>query len=143
MKYTVEATINRPISLVVELYNAPSNHIKWMPGILSHQITSGNRREPATESTFKFKVNGRDFIIKETIIKNDSTEIVAEFISNGAINTQVTQFSKIDDDSTSYKVNESFELKGFMKVIGILMPGSFKKQTKQFVEAFKGFSENQ
>lgn len=143
MKYTVEATINRPMSQVVKLYNDPSNYMKWMPGILSHQITSGSNREPGTESTFRFKMNGRDFTVEETIIKNDLTEIVAQFTSGSTVNNQVTQFSKIDDATTFYKVNESFELKGFMKVIGFLMPSSFKKQTKQFVEAFKNFSENQ
>ena len=87
-------------------------------------------------------MNGRDFTIKETTIKNDLTEIVVQFVSYGTINTQATQFSKIDDNSTLYEVKESFQLKGLMKVIGFLMPGSFKKQTKQFVEAFKNFSEN-
>ena len=86
---------------------------------------------------------GKEFFIEETIIKNEETEIRAEYVSSGTVNTQTTLFWKIDDNKTAYKVNESFKLKGFMKVIAFLMPSSFKKQTREFVEAFKSFSESQ
>jgi hypothetical protein len=32
-------------------------------------------------------------------------------------------------------------MSGFMKVIGFLMPGSFRKQSRQHLEDFKAFAE--
>ena len=142
MKYTIETRIEKPLEEVLEQFHEPSNYMKWMPGIISHQVTSGENREAGSKSVFKFKMNGRDFEIEERVLKNEEHEVVAEFVSNGTVNIQTTQFSKIDANNTTYTVNESFKLKGLMKVIGFLMPGSFKKQTKAFVEAFKNFAEN-
>lgn len=143
MKYAIETVIEKPLAEVLEQFHDSSKYMMWMPGIKSHQTISGNQRETGSQSEFEFRMNGKDFSIKETIIKNKMTEVTAEYISNGTVNTQTTQFWKIDDNKTAYKVHESFKLSGFMKVIGFLMPYSFKKQTKEFVEAFKRFSENQ
>ncbi|MEO1033879.1 MAG: SRPBCC family protein [Bacteroidota bacterium] len=143
MKYTIETIISKPLQQVTQLYNDTSNNSKWMPGFISHEINSGSHRNAGSRSTFTFKMNGRDFTMTETIIKNNLTEIVVEFISNGTVNTQITQFSKINEHSTSYRVHESFKLKGFMIIIGLLMPNAFKKQTRKFVDAFKSFAENQ
>ena len=143
MQYTIETTIKKPLKEVIGQFHDPSNYMKWMPGIKSHQIISGIQRDVGSKSIFKFSVNGRDFSIEETIIKNDATEIIAKYVSNGTVNMQTTKFSAINENKTSYEVQESFKLKGFMKVIGLVMPSSFKKQTKEFVEAFKEFCENQ
>lgn len=142
MKYTIETIIEKPLDQVTQLYNDPLNYIKWMPGIISHQITSGKNREAGSTSIFTFKMNGRDFILEETVLKNDLSEIMAQYRSNGTVNTQITQFSAIDVHNTRYTVIESFQLKGWMKVIGFLMPEAFKKQTRRFVQAFKNFSEH-
>ncbi|GAA4272893.1 SRPBCC family protein [Aquimarina gracilis] len=143
MKYTVETIIEKPLDQVIELYNNPTYYRDWMPGIISHTITSGNKREQGTKSVFKFQMNGKNFNIEETIIKNRNTEIVSQFVANGTVNIQCTLFSETSNGNTLYQVNESFQLKGFMKIIGFLMPGSFKKQTEQFVQAFKQYAENQ
>ncbi|MFP2994817.1 SRPBCC family protein [Spongiivirga sp. MCCC 1A20706] len=142
MKYTIETIIQKPLHEVTQLYNNINNNSKWMPGLITHETISSHNREPGSKSIYTFNMKGRDFTITETILQNNLTEIIAEFTSNGTVNTQTTQFSKINDTSTSYKVHESFKLTGFMKVIGFLMPGSFKKQTRQFVDAFKEFAES-
>lgn len=141
MNYTVKTIIQKPLEEVLEQFHEPSNYMKWMPGIRGHQTVLGAQREAGSKSIFEFTINGRDFTIEETVMKNDRTEITAKYVSNGTINTQTTKFSILDVNQTGYEVHESFELKGFMKVIGFLMPGSFKKQTKEFVEAFKSFVE--
>ncbi|MEM8510208.1 MAG: SRPBCC family protein [Bacteroidota bacterium] len=142
MQYTIETIIEKSLEEVLEQFHTPSNYMKWMPGITSYRKISDHQREAGSKSIFEFTMNGKDFTIEETIVKNDMREIIAEYISSGTLNVQTTVFSKIDQDKTRYSVNEAFKLKGFMKVIGLLMPGSFKKQTKKFVEAFKNFVEN-
>jgi len=142
MEYTVETTIQKPLQEVLEQYHQSSNYMKWMPGIKSYKNTKGTQREEGSKSVYEFTMNGRDFTIEETIIKNEGTAIIAKYVSNGTLNTQTTKFIPIDENTTRYKVQESFELKGFMKLIGFLMPSSFKKQTKEFVEAFRYFAVN-
>ena len=39
--------------------------------------------------------------------------------------------------------DQEFRFKGFMKIIGLLMPGAFKKQSKKYLEDFKYFVENE
>ena len=44
---------------------------------------------------------------------------------------------------TKYISEQEFQFKGFMKVIGFIMPGAFKKQSMKYLEAFKNFAESQ
>lgn len=141
MNYTVETRIEKPMDEVVRLYNDPSYYATWMPGIQRYRITAGRYREAGSKAIFSFKMEGREFNIEETVLKNEGNKIVAEYLAKGTRNTQTTMFVEIDAESTRYTVNESFHLKGFMKVIGLLMPGAFKKQTQRFVTAFKNFAE--
>lgn len=143
MNYTIETEINKPFDTVIALFNDVDNYQKWMPGIVSHTILKGQSRNIDTQSIFIFKMGGRTFEMEETVLQNDRTEIMSKFIANGVINMQRTHFSEIGEGKTLYRVHESFQLKGFMKIIGFLMPGSFKKQTGQFVDAFKEFVESQ
>ncbi len=143
MKYTIDTEINKPLDMVVTLFNDVDSFQKWMPGIVNHTILKGQSRNMGTQSIFTFKMGSKIFEMEETVLLNNQTEIVSKFSANGILNTQRTLFSKIGEEKTLYQVNESFQLKGFIKIIGFLMPGSFKKQTKQFVDAFKEFVENE
>jgi len=141
MNYTIETTINKPIGQVVKIYNQVELYPEWMPGIVSHSINRGNKRETGTASVYTLKMGGKEYDMNETVIKNEGEEIVASYEANGVVNTQKTVFKEISEGKTLYQVNENFALKGFMKIIGFLMPGTFKSQTKKFVNAFKEYVE--
>jgi hypothetical protein len=38
---------------------------------------------------------------------------------------------------------QEFQFSGFMKLIGMFMPGAFKKQSCKYMNAFKEFAERQ
>lgn len=143
MEYTIETTINKPIDQVVKIYNEVDLYPEWIPGIVEHTISEGNKRETGTLSVYTLKMSGREYEMKESVIKNEGEEIIASYEANGVVNTQHVVFKEIAEGKTLYQVNENFALKGFMKIIGFLMPGTFKSQTKKFVNAFKEFVELQ
>lgn len=142
MKYTIETEINKPLDSVISSCNDVDTYHKWMPGIVSHTILKGQARTVGTQSVFIFQMGNKTFEMEETVLQNNGTEIISQFVSNGVVNTQRTLFSALGEGKTLYQVHESFQMKGLMKIIGFLMPGSFKKQTRKFVDAFKEFVES-
>ena len=52
------------------------------------------------------------------------------------------KFIKLSDNKTGNITEQEFKFKGFMKLIGFLMPGAFKKQSIKYLEDFKNFAES-
>ncbi|GEM_PF-1928337 len=52
------------------------------------------------------------------------------------------QFEKLSDNSVTQIATNYFEIKGMMKVMGILFRGMFKKQTMKYLNAFKVYAES-
>ncbi len=62
--------------------------------------------------------------------------------TKGGHNIQKNYF-KEGDDKTWWISESEFQFSGFgMKLMDFLMPGAFKKQSKNYMEDFKGFAEN-
>ena len=62
---------------------------------------------------------------------------------DGVYNIVINRFEKVDKNTTRVINDQEFRFKGFMKIIGLLMPGAFKKQSKKYLEDFKYFVENE
>ncbi|WP_299670976.1 SRPBCC family protein [uncultured Polaribacter sp.] len=142
MNYIERIEINKPIEEVITLFNNPKYYTKWMPGVSTHEIIKGKNKEAGSVSMYQIMLNGKDNEMNESIIKNNGPEILAEYTINGIVNTQKTTFIALDNETTLYQIDENFDLKGFLKIIGFFLPGMFKKQTKKFALAFKNFAEN-
>ena len=53
------------------------------------------------------------------------------------------RFVEVDPGQTKWIIMTEFKFQGFlMKLIGAIMPGSFKKQTMTFMVRFKEFAES-
>jgi hypothetical protein len=52
------------------------------------------------------------------------------------------KFEKIDDNTTRQINHSYFEMKGFMKLMGFLFKGMFKKQSMKYLDGFKAYVEN-
>ena len=52
-------------------------------------------------------------------------------------------FEELPDGRTKWTSKTEFQFAGFMmKVMGFLMPGAFKKQSKKYMNDFKAFAES-
>ena len=82
--------------------------------------------------------------LTETITKiNFPEEFHATYETKGVRNIQHNYFYKIDTTNTKWVSVTEFQFSGLgMKLIGAIMPGVFKKQSRKYLEDFKNFAEN-
>lgn len=144
MKYTTEITIDLPVNKVVELFDNPDNLKHWQPGLVSFEHLSGTPGQAGAKSKLKYKMGSREIEMIETIIKRDlPKEFTGTYEAKGVYNKQVNRFVTVGNNKTKWISETEFQLSGFMKIIGFLMPGTFKKQSLKFLEQFKAFAEGQ
>ncbi len=143
MKFTVETDINQPIDKVIELFDNADNMSKWMEGLQSFEHISGTPGQPGAQSKLKFKMGNREVEMTETVtVRNFPDEFSGIYEAQGVNNIVKNKFVKISEDRTRYITENEFQFKGFMKILGFLMPGAFKKQSIKYLNDFKTFAEN-
>jgi hypothetical protein len=144
MKYTIETEINLPIARVVELFDDPENLKHWQPGLVSFEPISGTPGQPGAKSRLKYKMGKRDIEMIETItVRNLPDEFSGTYEAKGVFNIVKNYFKPISESKTKYINENEFQFKGFMKLIGFLMPGAFRKESEKYLLQFKEFAEKQ
>ena len=144
MKYTNEIEIKKPIEKVIELFDNADNLKKWMEGLQSYEHISGTAGQPGAKSKLFFKMGKREIEMIETItVKNLPDEFTGTYEAKGVFNIVKNKFEKLSDTKTKYITENEFQFSGFMKIIGFLMPGAFKKQSFKYLKLFKEFAESQ
>lgn len=142
MKYSSEIEINLPVKKVVELFDNPDNLKLWQPGLQSFQHLSGTPGEPGAKSKLHFKMGKRDIEMIETItVRNLPEEFSGTYEAKGVWNEVKNHFIPLDGNRTLYRSENEFRFSGFMKIIGFLMPGAFKKESMKYLQQFKEFAE--
>ncbi|SFN70166.1 Polyketide cyclase / dehydrase and lipid transport [Algoriphagus ornithinivorans] len=142
MKFTQEIEIERPIDEVISLFDNPDNMDKWMDGLKSFEPISGTPGQPGAKSKLKFKMGNREIEMIETITtRNLPGEFSGTYEAKGVFNIVRNRFVKLSENRTKYIAENEFQFKGFMKLMGFLMPSAFKKQSMKYLVAFKEFAE--
>lgn len=144
MKYSQEIVINKPINEVIALFDNPDNMSKWMEGLQSFEHISGAPGQPGAKSKLKFKMGNKEIEMIETIVVRDlPTEFSGTYEAKGVFNVVKNRFEKLSDTKTKYITENEFRFNGFMKIMGLLMPKAFKKQSLKYMKDFKNFVESQ
>ncbi|OUS01066.1 hypothetical protein A9Q86_10000 [Flavobacteriales bacterium 33_180_T64] len=142
MKYTISNTIDKPIDIVAAKFLEPDGALQWMEGLQKIERLSPNPYEVGAKSRFHSLYKNKKFVIDETILEqNMPNQIKFGFTSSTGYNEVEMVFEQINDNSTKQINNSYFQLKGFMKILGPLMKGMFKKQSMKYLNAFKEFAE--
>lgn len=143
MKYTVEILLDKPLKKVIELFDNPENMSKWMEGLQSYEFLEGTPGHPGSKMKLKFKMGKREMEMIETItVRNLPYEFSGTYDANGVHNIVRNFFSAVSENQTLYTTEQEFQFKGFMRLIGFLFPGAFKKQSMKYLQDFKRFVEN-
>lgn len=143
MKYSKEILIDLPREEVIAKMENPNNFKHWQKGFISYKHLSGDPGHEDARSKLKFKMGTREIEMIETIEKNSlPNKLFVTYDAKGVFNRQKNYFEKVNDTSTRWISDNEFEFSGFMKIIAFLMPGSFKKQTYEYMKDFKAFAEN-
>lgn len=142
MKYTLKIEINKPLNRVIELFDSFENLKKWQPELVDIEHLSGEPGKSGAKTRLFYKMGKREFDMIETIeIKNLPFEFSGTYETGKTFNRIKNSFEKIDENNTLWTVDNEFILGGFMKIMGFLMPGAFKKQSSKFINRFKDFVE--
>tara|TARA_R100000306_G_C4358457_1_gene134022 strand:- start:110 stop:568 length:459 start_codon:yes stop_codon:yes gene_type:complete len=144
MKYTTEITINAPREEVIEKLDNPENMKHWQRGLVRYKPLNGTAGKEGARMELEYQMGKRNIIMIETILKNKfPTEFHATYDAKGVHNIQENYFQEINPDTTRWISESEFQFSGFgMKLMGWLMPGAFKKQSKKYLIDFKNFVEN-
>lgn|SRR5690606_15725755 len=142
MKFSREILIDLPREEVIRKMEDPSNYKHWQRGFISYKHLSGLPGKEGSRARIKFNMNGREIVIIETIMKiNSPKKFYATYETKGVFNTQKNHFEKVADNFTRWITDSEFKFTGYMKLVGLLKPGIFKKQTQQMMQDFKDFAE--
>lgn len=144
MKYSVSIDIERPLDEVIALFDNPENMKHWMEDLLSFEPLSGIPGEPGAKSRLVFQMGKRKMEMIESILVRDlPREFSGAYEAPGVYNEVRNFFESIGENKTRYTTEQEFHFKGMMKLMALLMPGAFKKQSYKYLESFKRFAESQ
>lgn len=143
MKYSIQIEINLPPNKVAELLISHNNYSKWQDGFVSMKPISGETGEVGSKMKLCYQMGKREIEMVETVTEKDFPNSYATiYEAKNVWNLVRNVFKETNDNKTIIESQVEFQFKGFMKVIALLMPGVFKKQTKKNYKDFKRFAEN-
>lgn len=144
LKYTNEVTIQKPIDQVTALFADPTRISEWQPGFISMEQLEGVPAQVGSKVKLRYKMGKREIEMIETITVNDlPREFSGYYEAKGVKNGVNNYFEALNDDSTRYYAENEFHFSGFMKLMGWLMPGAFRKESQKVLDRFKAFCESQ
>lgn len=144
MKYKLEIDIDLPREKVIELFDNPDNIKHWQPGFISMEPMEGTPGQVGAKSHLKYQMGKRKVNMVETITtRNLPEEFSGTYEAGGVWNGIQNFFHEAGPDKTRWVTENEFKFSGFMKIMGLLMPGTFKKQSFQYMKYFKEFAEKQ
>lgn len=142
MNYTTEITIDKPIEEVMELFKDPDLLMSWQRGLKSTKLLKGKSGDLGAKRKLSIHLEGRDIEMIETITKCDLPKHWhARYTSKGLVSYQNNFFESIENQKTYWKTTSRFEFHGYMRIVGRLLPGIFKRRSKTVMQDFKNFAE--
>ena len=153
MKYTVSIEIALPREKVAQLLADPAHTPKWLKGLVLHEPLSGVHGQVGTESRVVMQMGEQTMEVTETITRRepaDLHEIPAgqvvhferEIVGGGMWNAARERLTEAGPETTLWESENEYRFSGvMMRLVGLLMPGTFRKQSLQHMQDFKDFAE--
>ena len=142
MQFSCEIDIQLPRKKVIELFDNPSNLVKWQPDLLKFEPVSGTPGQPGAKSRLTYRAGKRQYELLETVTRRDlPDEFSGTYESKMGVSTIRNRFED-RGASTRWQMDIEFVGSGFMKVLSLFMAGAMRKQTHKVVQNFKTFAES-
>lgn len=144
MKYTSEVVVNIPLTEFIHKFDNAENMKLWQKGLDSVEHLSGTPGMVGAKMMLKYKMGKRHMEMIETITHRQMpNEFHGTYSINGMDNIQENYFEETVKGYTRWTSTSEFLPLNFqMRAMLWMMPKAFKKQSKQFMKAFKEFAEN-
>lgn len=144
MKYQLELDIEQPRDRVIEMFLDPDNLQKWQPDLVSlESISDGDPRAVGAKCRLVHRMGKREVVMIETItVYNPPEEFSATYEAHKVWNLIENRFFEAGPDKTRWVLDCEFRCGGIVRIMAIVMPGMFRKQTMKFMQQFKAFAES-
>ncbi len=144
MRYSCTLELALPRDKVIALFDDPDNLAKWQEGLVSFEPLSGTPGEPGAKSRLTYKMGKRTVVMTETVTERNLPETFSgTYEADGVWNGVANRFTALDGDRTRWDMDCEFQGKGLMRVMMVLFPGMFRKQTAKMMQSFKDFAESE
>ncbi|MCR3750236.1 SRPBCC family protein [Lentzea californiensis] len=154
MKYTLSMEIALPRERVVQLLSDPEHMPKWLRGLVEHEPLSGVHGQVGTRSRVVMQSGQQKFEGIETITRREPVDLQGlaresvvhyerEIVAKGMWSAARERFTEIGPETTLWVSENEYRFSGvLMRLVGLLMPGTFRKQSLQHMQDFKAFAEH-
>lgn len=144
MKYTVSNIIHQSMPVVVAKIKDPEGVKYWMEGLKRIEHISGTPGEVGAKREHYFLHKNKEMKVSETLLELDLPRLIKyAYDSPMGRNIVSLSFEKLDDNRIKQTNHTEMELKGFMKIMGVLFKGLFKKQSLKYMTGFKNYAESE
>lgn len=143
LNYTTEVDIDRSREHVVRLLEDSDNFKFWQRGLMSLKALTGEPGEEGSQRELEYQMGKRHLVMVETTIAKTLPETYSvTYDAKGVHNIQKNYFTELGGERCRWICENEFQFSNFpMKLMGWLMPGIFKKQTRAYMADFKNFAE--
>lgn len=143
MTYTIETTIELPLKEVIEKFDNPEYMKHWQRGLVYTEHLYGTPGEIGAKMRLQYQMGKRKMELIETIThKRPPYEFHGTYDVKGLHNIQENYFKEDGNGHTVWTSKSEFLPTTFMmRLMTLLMPRAFKKQSKLYMNDFKNFAE--
>ncbi len=143
MRYSTEIEVDLPREALLELLSDPEQMAHWQQGLLSFKHLSGEPGQEGSQMELQYQMGKRRLVMVETVLKRDFPgEYHLTYDTKGVHNIQKNYFKALGSGRCRWVSESEFQFSSSpMKLMGMFMPGAFKKQSRAAMQAFKEFAE--
>jgi hypothetical protein len=153
MKHTESIVIALPRERVAQLLADPAHLPKWLRGLVLHEPLDGVHGQVGTRSRVVMRMGQRTFECTETITRREPADLRAipeasvvhferEIAGEGMWSSVRDRLTEAGPQTTLWVSESEYRFGGLlMRLLGLLMPGSFREQSRQHMRDFKAFAE--
>ncbi|NEK84632.1 SRPBCC family protein [Blastococcus saxobsidens] len=153
MRFTNSIEIALAREGVAQLLADPAHLPKWLRGMVLHEPVDGMHGHLGTRSRVVMQSGKQTMECTETITRRDPadlqtipTEVVVHFdreiVGPGMWSVVRDRLTEADPGTTLWESESEYRFTGLlMRLVGLLMPSAFRKQSQQHMRDFKAFAE--
>jgi hypothetical protein len=153
MRYTVSIEIALPRERVAQMLASPEHLPKWLHGLVLHEPLSGVHGQVGTTSRVVMRTGRQQIEFTETITRREPVDLHGipsetivhferEIVGKGVWSAARDRLIEAGPETTLWESESEYRFSGLlMRLVGLLMPAAFRKQSQQHMQDFKTFAE--
>lgn len=143
MQYRTEIEVDLSREALLALLSDPEQMAHWQQGLQSFRPLSGEPGQEGAQMELQYQMGKRRLVMVETVLKrNFPGEYHLTYDAKGVHNIQKNYFEALGTGRCRWISESEFQFSSLpMKLMGMFIPGVFKKQSRAAMEALKEYAE--